>query len=115
MSRSDAVQAFGALASEVRLAVYQLLVREGGDGMVAGAIATALDVRPNGLSFHLKELTRAGLITMQHEGRFLRYRANPSRAAELIECLVERGGAVSGTDTPLQLGRSGDSPADPTA
>lgn len=57
--------------------------------MVAGEIATTLDVPPANLSFHLKALTQAGLLTVTHEGRFLRYRANIALMMKLIAYLTE--------------------------
>lgn len=57
--------------------------------MVAGEIASSLDVPPTNLSFHLKALTQAGMITVKQEGRFQRYRANISLMLELIAYLTE--------------------------
>jgi DNA-binding transcriptional ArsR family regulator len=57
--------------------------------MVAGDIAAALDLAPSSLSFHLKALAHAGMVTVEQEGRFLRYRANLPLMAELIAYLTE--------------------------
>jgi len=57
--------------------------------MVAGEIATALEIPPTNLSFHLKALTQAGMLTVEQEGRFQRYRANISLMLELIDYLTE--------------------------
>ncbi len=62
--------------------------------MVAGEIATALDVPPSNLSFHFKALTHAGLLTVEQEGRFQRYRANTALMMNLVayltaECCVD--------------------------
>ena len=57
--------------------------------MVAGDIAAALDLAPSSLSFHLKALTHAGMVSVEQEGRFLRYRANLPLMADLIAYLTE--------------------------
>lgn len=76
MQRDDALQVFEALSSGVRLDVFRLLVQAGQGGRVAGEIAAALDIPPTNLSFHLKALVQAGLLSVAQEGRFQRYRAN---------------------------------------
>ncbi len=76
MDQKVATAVFESLASTVRLDVYRLLVRHAPDGLVAGEIASTLDVPPNNLSFHLKALVQAGLLAVEQQGRFLRYRAN---------------------------------------
>ncbi len=57
--------------------------------MVAGEIATTLEIPPTNLSFHLKALTQAKLVTVEQEGRFQRYRANLSLMLDLIAYLTE--------------------------
>jgi DNA-binding transcriptional ArsR family regulator len=89
MRRNVAVTVFETLSSGVRLDVYRRLVRKGMDGMVAGEIATALDVPPTNLSFHLKAMTQAGLVTVEQQGRFQRYRANLPLMRELIGYLTD--------------------------
>lgn len=89
MNRETATTVFESLASGVRLEVYRLLVRQGPDGMVAGEIASTLDVPPTNLSFHLKALMHAGLITVEQEGRYQRYRANLALMQDLITYLTE--------------------------
>ncbi|MFA6242651.1 MAG: metalloregulator ArsR/SmtB family transcription factor, partial [Candidatus Hydrogenedentales bacterium] len=64
-----AVQMIGSLAQDTRLAVFRLLVRQGPEGLPAGDIAAALDVPAPTLSFHLSQLTAAGLITSTRQGR----------------------------------------------
>ena len=80
---------FQVLASEVRLALFRLLVRHEPEGLVAGEIAKALQVSNTNLSFHLKELLHTGLVSVEKEGRFLRYRANISLMLETIAFLTE--------------------------
>lgn len=83
------VQAFGALAQETRLNIYRLLVGAGPEGLAAGAIAGKLDLPPATLSFHLKELSRAGLARSRQKGRFVIYAANFDTMAELVSFLTE--------------------------
>lgn len=89
MEKTQATTIFESLSSGIRLDVYRLLVKAGPGGSVAGEIATALDVPPTNLSFHLKALTQAGLVTVQQEGRFQRYRANLPLMTELIGYLTD--------------------------
>ena len=76
METKQATIIFEALSSGVRLDMFRLLVKYTPEGLVAGEIAKRLNVTSTNLSFHLKELLHAGLITVEKEGRFLRYRAN---------------------------------------
>lgn len=89
MEKQTATQIFESLSSGIRLDVYRLLVRFGKEGLVAGEIATTLNVPPTNLSFHLKALTQAGLVTVEQEGRFQRYRANIPQMLDLIAYLTE--------------------------
>ena len=68
--------ALAAIAQESRLGIFRLLVQVGPDGMAATKIAEQLDIAPSSLSFHLKELTHAKLITSRSEGRFVIYSAD---------------------------------------
>ena len=88
MDKKAAVSAFEALSSGIRLDVFRLLVRVGPAGMVAGELSAALDVPPTNMSFHLKALTHAGLVSAEQEGRFQRYRANMALMRELIAYLT---------------------------
>jgi DNA-binding transcriptional ArsR family regulator len=76
--------ALSALAQENRLATFRLLVEHAPEGLPAGTIAQRLEVPPTTLSFHLKELTHAGLIAVRPQGRFIWYRAE----LEVMNCLV---------------------------
>lgn len=84
MDKLTATSVFESLASGVRLDIFRLLVKAVPQGMVAGDIAAALGVPPTNLSFHLKALTHARLLTVEQEGRFQRYRADISMITELI-------------------------------
>lgn len=89
MEKETATTAFESLSSGLRLDVFRLLVKKGTEGMVAGEIAATLAVPPNNLSFHLKALTQAKLLTVTQEGRYQRYRANLVLMLELIAYLTE--------------------------
>lgn len=89
MKNKIAVSLLGSLASGARLSAYRLLVKHGSEGLVAGEIAGLLGLAPSNLSFHLKALTHAGLVTPVQEGRFMRYRANIPLMLKLIAYLTE--------------------------
>ena len=89
MQPGQAVTALGALAQEHRLALYRLLVQAGGEGMAAGAIAEALGVPNSSLSFHLAQLSRAGLVTQERRGRSLIYAADYGAMNRLLAYLTE--------------------------
>lgn len=88
MDKKAAVSAFEALSSGIRLDVFRLLVRAGPQGRVAGELASALELPPTNLSFHLKALTQAGMVTAEQEGRFQRFRANIPLMLDLIAYLT---------------------------
>jgi DNA-binding transcriptional ArsR family regulator len=89
MKSKSAVAALSALAQETRLAVFRRLVVAGPEGMGAGAIAESLNVPPATLSFHLKELSHAGLVAKRQDGRNMIYRASFETMDDLIAYLTE--------------------------
>ena len=89
MDKPTATTVFESLASGIRLDVFRLLVRMGTEGLVAGEIATTLAIPPTNLSFHLKALAQASLVTAEQEGRYQRYRANLPLMLDLIAYLTE--------------------------
>jgi DNA-binding transcriptional ArsR family regulator len=89
MESSEALSGLAALAQQTRLAIFRRLVRAGPIGESAGAIADALHTPSPTLSFHLKELERAGLITQRRESRSLIYAANYDGMRGLLAFLVE--------------------------
>lgn len=89
METNSATRLFESLSSDVRLDAYRLLIKKGANGMVAGEIASTLDIPPTNLSFHLKALTQAGMLTVTQEGRFQRYRANIPLMLDLIAYLTD--------------------------
>lgn len=92
---AQAVAALGALAQEHRLALFRLLVQAGPDGMAAGAIAGALGVPNSSLSFHLAQLSRAGLVRQERRHRSIVYFADYGAMNALLGFLTENccGGA----------------------
>jgi DNA-binding transcriptional ArsR family regulator len=84
-----AVGALGALAQEHRLALFRLLVQAGDGGMPAGAIAEALGVPNSSLSFHLAQLSRAGLVRQQRQHRSIIYSADYQAMNALVGYLLE--------------------------
>jgi ArsR family transcriptional regulator, arsenate/arsenite/antimonite-responsive transcriptional repressor len=89
MESKPAVRSLAALAQETRLAVYRLLVQQGPSGMAAGEIAAQLALPPATLSFHLKELAHAGLVTARQDGRFIFYAADFDAMNALLAFLTE--------------------------
>ena len=90
MDQSDTIVALGALAHETRLDVFRLLVRAGPTGLAAGAVGEALDVAAPTLSFHLKELKRAGLVGVERVGRSQIYRADYTAMSDLLTFLTDQ-------------------------
>jgi len=84
----EAVTALAALAQETRLSIFRLLVQAGPQGVAAGRIGESLDVPPATLSFHLKELSHAGLVSSRQEGRFIYYSTDFERMAGLMTFLT---------------------------
>lgn len=84
-----AVEAFGALANEHRLAIFRLLMRRGPSGMPAGEIAAAVGVSPSNLSFHIAQLERAGLLRSWRVKRSIHYAADIEGTRRLLTFLTE--------------------------
>lgn len=89
MDTRQVITALSALAQESRLAVFRLLIGAGPSGLAASKIAEQLRIAPSSLSFHLKELTHAGLVQPQPEGRFVIYSADFSTMNALLAFLTE--------------------------
>lgn len=98
MKSEDVVLALGALAQESRLAIYRLLVKRGPEGYSPTDLVEKIGIPAPTLSFHLKELQRAGLITSRREARFLYYSANFERMRGLIGFLTEKCCSLSDTE-----------------
>ena len=97
MELETAVVRLSALAQNSRLAVFRLLVQKGPAGMPAGEIAEHLGVAPNALSFHLKELSHAGLLTSRPEGRYIYYAPDFAAMNEVWDAWVPEGHAPART------------------
>ncbi len=89
MENKTAVTALAALANESRLAVFRLLVEAGPQGLPAGEISNRLDLPRSSLSFHLKELSHAGLVRAEQRSRFVIYSADFAAMNTLIGFLTE--------------------------
>jgi ArsR family transcriptional regulator len=89
MKNIKAVTALAALAQESRLAIFRLLVRNAPEGLTPGIIGEQLALPAPTLSFHLKTLAQAGLVTTLQEGRYVRYRAEMPAINALIAFLTE--------------------------
>lgn len=89
MDNDDAIRALAALAQEHRLAIFRRLVAVGEAGQTAGQLADAVGIAAQGLSFHIKELERAGLVTAERQGRFIRYRLAVDQMRDLMTFLTE--------------------------
>lgn len=89
MEKTDAVSALAALAQDNRLDVFRLLVQAGPEGMPAGAVADALDLAPNTLTFHFDRLRTAGLVTSRRDGRSIIYAARFEAMNDLVAFLTE--------------------------
>lgn len=89
MKTKSALSALGALAQETRLAAFRLLVRAGPGGLPAGQVAEGIGVPPATLSFHLKELARAGLVRSHRESRQIIYAVDFAGMQGLLGFLTE--------------------------
>jgi ArsR family transcriptional regulator, arsenate/arsenite/antimonite-responsive transcriptional repressor len=89
MKEQDAIKALSALAQRTRLGIFRLLISAGPEGLSVGAIQERLDIASATLSFHLKELTHAGLVSFRQEGRFVYYAPEIELMNELIGFLTD--------------------------
>jgi len=89
MNNKSAVTLLSSLAQEARLDIYRTLVQAGIAGLNAGNIADKLGIPNSTLSFHLKELSYAGLVSARQESRFIYYSANYQAMSNLLAYLTE--------------------------
>lgn len=101
MESKNAVKVLSALAQESRLAIYRLLVEHAPDGVPVGTIADRLGLANATLSFHLKELTHAGLLVPRQEGRFVYYAPSIDVMNSLLAFLTDNCCKDSGADCAL--------------
>ncbi|BDT72758.1 hypothetical protein os4_23030 [Comamonadaceae bacterium OS-4] len=90
MNELEVVKALGALAQETRLKLFRLLVVAGPKGLTPGHMAETLGASPTALSFHLKELSHAGLVNSTRDGRQLIYRAEFTVMNSLLSFLTSQ-------------------------
>ena len=89
METNNVVSALSALAQDSRLTIFRALVQAGPSGLAAGKISELTGIAPSSLSFHLKELSHAGMVDSQQTGRFVIYTANFSTMNALLSFLTE--------------------------
>ncbi len=89
MNLKPAIAALSALAHESRLTIFRVLVQAGAAGLPAGKISEMMQIAPSSLSFHLKELAHADLVTATQQGRFVIYVANYPTMHSLLAYLTE--------------------------
>lgn len=89
MEAHEVIRALGALAQEHRLSAYRLLVQAGPAGMPAGALAEALAVPASSMSFHLAQLTNAGLVIQRRQSRSIIYSADFAAMNALMSYMTE--------------------------
>ena len=107
MESEEVVKSLAALAQPVRLQVFRALVVAGPGGMTPGTMAEGLAIPANTLSFHLKELANAGLVSQERSSRNIIYRAAYERMNDLLGYLTEnccRGAACAPADAPARCG-----------
>lgn len=103
METKDAVNALSALAQPTRLGIFRILVEAGPDGLSAGRLSEIAGIAPSSLSFHLKELSHAGLADSRQAGRFIIYSARFETMNRLLAYLTENccgGTPCSTTGSP---------------
>jgi len=108
MKKAEVIAALGALAQETRLEIFRLLVREGPQGLAAGAIGERLKQPSPTLSFHLNQLRFAGLVTSHRASRSIIYAANFTAMTDLIAYLTEKccGGKLELCLPAARVGRA---------
>ena len=89
METISAIAALASLAQESRLAIFRALVQAGPEGLPAGRIGELTGIAPSSLSFHLKELSHAAMVSSRQDGRYIIYNANFDAMNALIEFLTE--------------------------
>lgn len=111
MDETEVVKALGALAQETRLRIFRLLIVAGRDGLTPGQMSEQLNAPATALSFHLKELSHAGLVAAERDGRNLIYRAHFERMMGLMGYLTEHCCAGQPCEvSPIDCSACGPSP-----
>jgi DNA-binding transcriptional ArsR family regulator len=110
MEEKVAVAALAALAQAARLRVFRALVGAAPDGLTPGALAAMLDIPASTLSFHLKELIHADLVTVERDGRNLFYRPAIGQMNDLLAYLSDhccQGAGCAPTPSPTAAATPG--------
>jgi ArsR family transcriptional regulator, arsenate/arsenite/antimonite-responsive transcriptional repressor len=106
MDEQGAVTSLAALAQGMRLRIFRALVGAGPQGLTPGALAATLDVPGSTLSFHLKELMHAGMVSQERDGRNLIYRPSLEQMNALLVyltahcCQATDGATCEGVSPP---------------
>lgn len=101
MKTKSVITALAALAQDTRLAIFKTLIRTGIEGMAAGQIGDQLGITPSSLSFHIKELSHAGLVSSRQESRYVIYTVNYPAMHSLMDYLAENFCSLR-LDNPLR-------------
>jgi ArsR family transcriptional regulator len=104
LTSESVISGLAALAHETRLAIFRKLVRRGDAGESAGALASGLGIAPQTLSFHLKEMTRAGLLHQRRDGRHIYYTVDFDHIRRLGDYLTDSC-CVEGDGSPPEKGQ----------
>lgn len=106
MDASQVIAALGALAHETRLAAYRMLVERGPEGLPAGALSEGLGLPPSSMTFHLQQLTHAGLITQRRASRQIIYATDFTAMDAVMGYLTENCCGRAGKATCAPTGCS---------
>ncbi|MEG0921655.1 MAG: helix-turn-helix domain-containing protein [Comamonas sp.] len=101
MNEEQTIKSLAALAHQVRLRVFRALVVAGDAGLTPTVLAEQLEVASTALSFHLKELVNAGLVTQERVSRNLIYRASFEQMDGVLAYLTEN--CCAGVDCGLKV------------
>ncbi len=104
MKETTAISALAALAQSARLRIFRALVAAGPAGLTPGALSASLEIPASTLSFHLKELVHADLVSQERDGRSLIYRASFEQMNDLLAYLTAhccQGEGCAAVTTPL--------------
>ena len=109
MDQADVLKVFQSLAAKQRLDLFCRLVHAGPQGVVAGELAREFGIPATNLSFHLKSMLAAGIVSVEPEGRFQRYRANVSLMMAVLAFIAQNcaQGASAPCAAPRPVRRAG--------
>lgn len=105
MEQADVLKVFQSLAAKQRLDIFCRLVQAGPKGMVAGELARDFGIPATNLSFHLRSMLAAGIVSVEPEGRFLRYRADVARMMTMLAFIAQHCAAGAACESPPPVRR----------